>query len=77
MFLAVAWAVLRLRPYVGRNLFIVRTDLQAFKWMLDLKQSSDRLARWRLRLTKLGLEIQHRPGRKNIEADALPGLATT
>lgn len=43
------WVVLLLRSYVKRSRFIVRTDRQALKFILDLNDSSGCLDQWRLR----------------------------
>lgn len=65
-----------LRLYVRVSRFIVRIDHQALKWILELKQCSDRLARWRLRLVKFDFKIQHRRERKHTAVDALSRLPT-
>lgn len=44
------------------------------KWILDLKQFSGHLARWRLRRMEFDFEIQHRPGQKHIAVDKLSSL---
>lgn len=65
-----------LRPYVKRSRFIVRTNHRSLKWIHDLKISTGCLPQWRLRLMELDFEVQHRPGRKHMAADALPRLST-
>lgn len=70
------WSVLLLRPYVEGSSVIVRTDQKTLKLIPDLKQFSGRLARWRLCLVVFAFEIRHRPGRKNIAADASFRLLT-
>ena len=75
--LAVVWAVLMLRPYVEGTHFVVRTDHQALKWILDLKESTGRLARWRLRLMEFDFEVVHKPGAFHKAPDALSRLPTT
>lgn len=60
--LAVVWCVQVLRPYLEGPHFVVRSDHPALRWMLDLKESIRRLARWRLRLCKFDFEVVQRPG---------------
>lgn len=48
-FLAVVWAALILGPYEG-TYFVVRTDHQALRWILDVKERAGRLVWSRLRL---------------------------
>lgn len=67
---------LLLRLYVQEIRFIVRMDPQALKEVLELKQSSGRLACWRLRLTEFDFATQHQPGRNHLAVDALSRLPT-
>lgn len=72
--LAVIWIVLLLCPYVESSRFVVRTVHQAFRWILHFKESTGRLASWRLRLMEFDFKVQHGPGRRNMVADILSGL---
>ena len=48
--LAVVWAYLKLRPYLESDRFLVRTDHDCLRRILDIQGSGNpRLARWRLR----------------------------
>jgi len=48
--LAVVWASLKLRPYLESDRFLVRTDHDCLRRILDIQGSGNpRLARWRLR----------------------------
>ncbi len=51
--LAIVWAILRLRPYLERTRFKIRTDHHALKWALFVAMAEGRLAKWRLRLGEL------------------------
>ena len=53
------------------NKFKIITDHQALKWLFGQKHSSGRLARWSLFLQAYSYEIEHRPGKKLANADAL------
>jgi transposase InsO family protein len=75
--LAVVWAVLLLRPYLERVHFLIRSDQVALRWLLDLKDPSGRLARWRLRLAEYNFEIIYRPGIKNSLADGCSRLKSS
>ena len=74
--LAVVWACLLLRPYIELQRFTVITDHEALKWLLTYKESTGRLARWRLRLLEYDFDIQYRKGIKHQAADALSRLET-
>jgi len=75
--LAVFWAITLLRPYLERTRFTVRTDHDALTWILSITPSEGRLARWRLRLAEFDLDVQYRPGIKNLVPDALSRIETT
>lgn len=75
-YLAVVWAVWLLRPYIEESEFTVRTDHQALKWTLDLKERSGRLERWQLVLMKLESDYQHHAGFVYQEVDVLFLLPT-
>ena len=72
--LAVVWSILTLRPYLYGNTFNLRTDHEALRWVLNLADSSGRLARWRLRLAEYDYEVQYRPGVKHQLADGVSRL---
>lgn len=55
--LAVVWVVYLLRHYLERCQFTVRTDYDAFKWILNVIDATDKLARWPLRLYQLELDV--------------------
>ena len=48
--LAVVWAVLSLRPYLEGTRFLIRTNHDALKWLLNLTIPSGRLLCWKLRI---------------------------
>ena len=75
--LAVVWATLHLRPYLERTRFTIRTDHEALRWLLNLRDPRGRLARWGLRIQEFDFEIQYRPGSSHALADGPSRLATT
>ena len=65
-----------LRPYLEHARFTVRTDHSPLKWLLNLKDCSGRLARWRLRLSPFDYDVVHKAGLKHQAPDALSRLPT-
>ena len=74
--LAIVWATLHLRPYLERSRFTIRTDHDALKWLLNLRDPRGRLARWGLRLQEFDFDIQYRPGSSHALADGPSRLST-
>ena len=69
--LGVVWAVKHFRPYLYGHSCDVFTDHQALKSLLNTPQPSGKLARWGMAIQELNLNILHRSGRTNANADAL------
>ena len=69
--LAIVWSMENYRYYLYGKKFVVRTDHASLKWMLRVKEPKDQLARWIQRLSVFDFEIEHRPGKKHGNADAL------
>ena len=74
--LAVVWSILALRRYLYGSPFNLRTDYEALRWVLNLADSSGRLASWRLRLAEYDYDVQYRPGVKQRLADGVSSLRT-
>lgn len=74
--LAIVWAVLHLRPYLEGSRFTIRTDHDALKWLMNLRDPRGRLARWALRLQEFDYEIQYKPGSSHALADGPSRLLT-
>jgi RNase H-like domain found in reverse transcriptase len=72
--LAIVWAVLQLRPYLEGKHFVVRTDHNSLRWVLNLAEAQGRLARRRLRLLEFDFEVQYAPGKEHHGADTLSRL---
>jgi hypothetical protein len=53
------------RHYLLGRHFTVRTDHNSLAWLMNFKEPQGQLARW------FNMEIQHRPGKKHTNADAL------
>ncbi|CAF0913458.1 unnamed protein product [Didymodactylos carnosus] len=69
--LAIVWATKHFRPYLEGGKVLVRSDCKALQWLKSAKDPTGRLARWAMKLSAFDLEIKHRPGTSNQNADAL------
>ena len=69
--LALVWAVKLFRPYLLGHKTVVFTDHSACTSLLKAPHPSAKLARWAMAVQDLDLEIKHRPGKSNSNADAL------
>lgn len=69
--LAVIYFLKQFRPYLlGRN-FIVRTDHASLAWLQTMKDAEGQIGRWLLSLQEYSFTLEHRPGRRHANADAL------
>lgn len=69
--LSVIVAIQNCRPYLMGNHFTVVGDHQALQWLISLRYSTQRLARWDLILQGYNFTIQCRQGKDHVNADAL------
>lgn len=69
--LAVVHFIEAYRYYLYGKEFVVRTDHSSLRWMLQQREPRDQLARWIQRLSPFRFVIQHRPGKKHGNADAM------
>ncbi|CAF4554355.1 unnamed protein product, partial [Didymodactylos carnosus] len=70
--LAIVWATKHFRPYIEGVPLTIRSDCKALQWLKEAKDPYGRLARWAMQLAAFNIiEIQHRPGKTNSNADAL------
>ena len=74
--LAIVWAVQHLRPYLEGQRFTIRTDHDALKWLLNLRDPRGRLARWSLRLQEFDYEVVYKQGKTHALADGPSRLLT-
>ena len=51
--------------------FLIRTDSSAVTWLHNMKEHRGMYSRWLDTLSLFSYQIQHKPGRKNVFADAL------
>ena len=69
--LAMVYAIKHFRHYLYGRPFTVRTDHNALKWLQSFKEPEGQVARWLETLSQYDYKIEHRPGRKHQNADAL------
>ena len=65
------------RCYLYGRKFVLRTDHVAIQWLKNFKEPTGQLARWLERLSAYYFIVQHRPGRKHLNVDALSWKSTT
>jgi RNase H-like domain found in reverse transcriptase len=68
--LAVVWSVELFRKYIRNRKTTILTDCAALQW-LSTRTEGSRVMRWMMRLQEFQLEIRHRRGKKNGNADSL------
>ena len=56
---------------LGVECFIIRTDHQALRWLLSMKEPKGRIARWIESLSPFRYQIQYRKGTQHSNADAM------
>nr|WPN07710.1 ORF3 [Ectropis grisescens TED virus] len=69
--LAIVWGTKYFRPYLFGRKFKVLTDHKPLQWVMNLKEPSSRLTRWRLRLSEFDFTPIYKQGKLNTNADAL------
>merc|ERR1711893_179753 len=69
--LAVVYFLKQYRHYLYGQKFRVRTDHGALRWLTNFKDPQGQIARWLEVLGTYDFEIEHRPGLKHNNADAL------
>ena len=69
--LAVVDGIKHFQHYLYGRKFVVFTDHNAVRWLMNIREPTGRLARWALLLQQYDFEIKHRAGTSNGNADAL------
>ena len=64
-------AVKHFHPYLCGRKFRIRTDHASLQWILSFRNPEGQVARWIEVLQTYNFTIEHRPGRKHGNADAL------
>lgn len=74
--LGLVWSVLYLRHFLDGNVFTIRTDHQALRWIYNTTDPSSRLMRWRLRLAEFTFDVVYKPGASHHAPDFLSRART-
>ena len=69
--LAVVEAFRKFRQYLLRRKFILKVDNKCLQCVLSHKQKSSKLIRWSLEIQEYDFEVQYKPTKENVAADAL------
>jgi hypothetical protein len=69
--LAAIWAIAHFRCYLYSNEFLLVTDHQPLKWLMESDKLTGKLARWALMLMEYDFKVVHRAGLVNMDADGL------
>lgn len=72
--LAVVYFTKYFKHYLYGRKFILRTDHSSLSWLTTFKNPEGQLAWWLEVLSTYNMEIQHRPGKQHLNADALSRL---
>ena len=69
--LAIVFAVKKFKSYIHGHETKIVTDHAPLKWLMKVKNTNAKLARWALEIQDLNLDIEYRPGKTNSNADCL------
>ena len=69
--LAVVYFMRHFRAYLIGRPFVVRTDHAALQWIQGFKEPEGQVARWLEQLQEFDFSLEHRPGKRHQNADAL------
>ena len=69
--LSLITAVHKWKHYLMGHHFIIKTDHESLKYLLDQKINTSLQQKWLVKLMGMDYEIQYRKGKENIVADAL------
>ena len=68
---ALLWSCRQFRPYLYGRHFTIRTDHNALRWLKNFKELEGQIARWLQILSEYDFQVEHRPGKQHLNADAL------
>ena len=72
--LAVVYFVKYYKHFLLGKKFLLRTDHSSLRWMFNFRSPEDQVARWLEVLNTFNFDIEHRPGLKHGNADAMSRL---
>ena len=70
-FLAVVVAVQKWRHYLVGKPFVIKTDQQSLKYLLDQRVGTRAQQRWITKLLGYNFLVEYKKGKENVVADAL------
>ena len=56
---------------IWKKKFVLRTDHAAIQWLKNFKEPTGQLARWLERMSMFEFIIQHRSGKRHVNANGL------
>ena len=74
--LAVVYFTKYFKHYLLGRKFIVRTDHGSLTWLQNFKEPDGQIHRWIQQLSQFHMKIEHRPGNRHGNADAMSRLKT-
>ena len=69
--LSIVWFMEHFKHYLIGRPFLVRTDHNSLRWLFSFKEPEGQVARWLERLSAFNFKIEHRPGIRHGNSDAL------
>jgi transposase InsO family protein len=69
--LSIVWAVETFRYYLYGRKFTLQTDHNPLVWLNRVRDKSQKLLRWSVTLQEFDMEIEHKPGKRHLNVDAL------
>jgi hypothetical protein len=69
--LAIVKFTRQFRHYLLGRPFTVRTDHSSLTWLMNFKAPQGQIARWLEELSQYDIYLQHRPGKKHVNADCM------
>ena len=69
--LAVVLSVRHFKYYLCGLPFVIRTDHAALQWLMTFREPEGQVARWLEELQEYDFKVEHRPGARHSNADAL------
>ena len=69
--LAIVMFTRQYRHYLLGDRFTIGTDHHSLAWLFRFKDCAGQLGRWLEELSQYNMDIQHRPGWRHVNADAM------
>jgi hypothetical protein len=69
--LSIVWGVETFRYYLYGRRFILQTDHNPLVWLKQVRDKNRKLLRWSISLQEYDIQIEHKPGKRHVNVDAL------